>query len=223
MKKILTLLCLSILLLAIGTTAQSQFMCSVRPQILGLDGAAFGYKFPGDVAVYGGIDYLHFGATIETSSSFTLSPDPFHVSSSSSNKYESSMSLYNLFVGAKCFIVKSGSAKGYLLGEVSRPIVKLSTTSNGKDDPNVQQLSDNLSIWGVKAGFGCEYFFADEFSLGGEFGLRYFFISTKTEQSNTQSLGGTPPTTYTSQTSTDLTVDIGLTYTMLTLNYYFGK
>ena len=73
MKKILTLLCLSILLLAIGTTAQSQFMFSVRPQILGLDGAAFGYKFPGDVAVYGGIDYLHFGATIECTGRSTSS------------------------------------------------------------------------------------------------------------------------------------------------------
>ena len=214
MKKISLYLLASILLLAIGTTAHSQFLFSVRPQLLGLDGAAFGYKLPSDLAIFGGVDYMHLGATITVSSS----------AFSSGSTVEASLSLYNLFAGAKYFVAKSGSAKGYILGEISKPFVKLSATGNGTEDPTIKQLSDNLSIWGIKAGFGGEYFFADEFSLGGEFGLRYFFTSTKTEQTQTYYVPIQNPPYYTTSTSTvttDLKLNIGLTYTMLTLNYYF--
>jgi hypothetical protein len=42
-------------------------------------------------------------------------------------------------------------------------------------------LEDLLSPWGLTFAFGGEYFFSDEFSLGGEFGLRNKFHSSEIE------------------------------------------
>ena len=211
-------LSISILLLILGTTASSQFMFSVRPQLLGLNGAAFGFKPSNNLAVFGGMDYLHAGATIDASTTYSY-PAP-----TSSRESEASLSLYNIFVGAKYFLIKSGSAQGYILGEVSKPFFSLSSEVNGTADPTIEELSDNLSIWGIKAGFGGEYFFADDFSLGGEFGLRYFFVSTNMDQTS-PSYYYIPDPPYiqsgTRTSKTDVTLDLGLTYTMLTLNYYF--
>jgi hypothetical protein len=218
MKRISILLWTSFLLLALCTVARGQFMFSVRPQLLSLNGAAFGHKFPSDLALFGGMDYMHVGATVDASTSYSYS------ASGSSRTSEASLSLYNLFVGVKYFVANSGSAKGYIVGEVSKPFFSLSVETNGEQDPTIEQLSDNLSIWGVKAGFGGEYFFADDFSLGGEFGLRYFFVSTNTEQTSPSIYYIPNPPYYatgTSTSKTDVKLDLGLTYTMLTLNYYF--
>jgi hypothetical protein len=216
MKKTCFALWGTVLLLAVCTTAQSQFLFSVRPQLLGLNGAAFGYQFPGNIAAFGGVDHMGIGATVESSTTLSISGYP---PQSSSDKAEASLSLYNLFLGSKCFVITSGSAKGYVLGEISRPIVRFSVKSNGIEDATLKQLSDNLSIWGIKAGVGGEYFFSEDFSLGGEFGIRFFFVSTGTEQTQTGQYYGTY--TYTARSKTDIDLDISLTYGLLTLNYYF--
>lgn len=86
-------LSISFLLLILGTAANSQFMFSVRPQLLGLNGAAFGFKPSDNLAVFGGMDYVHAGATIDASTTYSY-PAP-----TSSRESEASLSLYNVFVG----------------------------------------------------------------------------------------------------------------------------
>jgi hypothetical protein len=87
-----------------------------------------------------------------------------------------------------------------------------SMTSNGQHNDEAEKSMEDLlsgNIGGL-IGFGSEYFFSPQFSIGGEFGLRLMFGGTETEYSYGK---------YTSTVKDNL--GLGLTYTSLGLNFYF--
>ena len=203
----------------------SRYMFSVKPDFSGLSGGMFGMKLPNneDIVLFGGIDYFHLGSTIKEKT--TYSPSFFNEYSS---KTEVSLSVYNLYVGSKLFFQKTNDIKSYFVGEIAKPIVTGIVEQNGKEDELVQNTLDNLSIWGLKFGFGSEYFFSENFSLGGEFGLRVLIMDTQTEEEDSVSdyrynpnTGEYEYVTYTRTEKTDVDFNFSLTYSVLTLNYYF--
>ncbi len=219
--------CVSLLSAQDEEPGAGQFMFSVKPELLGLAGGSFGYKLPSDLVLFGGIDYFHLGTTIDVSTTYLNIVGP-GIPSSSSSETEASLNVYNLYVAAKLFVVKKNAIKGYLLAEVSKPIIKGSLEVNGKSDPGVESISDNLDVWGLKGAFGTEYFFSDNFSLGGEFGLRVLLLSsTDSKDTPYYSFYYDPNTGQyvtvqgTRRQETKVSFNFSLTYSTLTLNYYF--
>jgi hypothetical protein len=78
---------------------------------------------------------------------------------------------------------------------------------------------DILAFQGVNLGAGAEYYFADEFSLGGEYGLRLVFTSAEYKESNSD------PSDIEAGWSDSWKVEgsaaLRLSYAALTLNYHF--
>ena len=130
--------------------------------------------------------------------------------------------MYNLYLGAKYFFIEKNSIKGYLVGEVWKPITSGSIKVDGEENETVKKFFDGLSLWGFNFGFGTEYFFSENFSLGGEFGIRFLLVSSETEDKSVYSYTGYGYTaTETSTSKVNADIGLSLTYSLLTLNYYF--
>jgi hypothetical protein len=199
--------------------AGGKFAFTVKPEILGLAGGSFGYKLPSDIVLSAGVDFYHLGMTVESKTSYM----GVNLSGSTSTT-DLTLNLYNLYAAGKFYIVSQNAVKGYLLAEVSKPIVSGASKRNEQEDENLKQTLDNMSIWGLKGAFGAEYFFSDNFSLGGEFGFRMLLISTNMSNdspafSYDYQLGQVQIGTQRNETTVD--IGLSLTYSTLTVNFYF--
>ena len=84
-------------------------------------------------------------------------------------------------VGFKYFIKDKNNLKAYFSLNISKPIVtgKFELGDSDSDDDREDEIKDiikNTKVWGGELGFGVEYFVDDNFSIGGEFGLRHFNV-----------------------------------------------
>ncbi|MDP1678395.1 MAG: hypothetical protein Q8L88_16175 [Bacteroidota bacterium] len=226
-----------LMLFTITISAWGQLVFSVKPG-QALNGASFGIKL-GPLVLSGGLDYISVSSTTEvsgtevqwTSNSQFISPygwvytygyqlNPY------SDKYEASVNIYAPSISVKLLLGGPENMDAYVVAAISKPFIKAKASTNGKDE-DVQKYLDNLSVMGYQCGFGGEYFFSDNFSLGGEFGLRFFTTSYVQEDTNTEKVYvGSSQTGYQYQDvetrdKIDLGLDLGITYSLLTLNYYF--
>jgi hypothetical protein len=224
------------LLFALSITALGQLVFSVKPGQT-LNGASFGIKL-GKLVLFGGLDYMRVSSTVEASGTeidwtynyqyisgqyvytYGYELNPY------SDKYEASLNIYSPTIGIKLLLGGPEKVDAYLTASVSKPIISGKASSNGKEE-DVQKYLDNLSVWGYQFGFGGEYFFSDNFSLGGEFGLRFFSTKYSQENTNTESVyvGSSQTGFHDQEVETkdkiDLGLNLGITYSLLTLNYYF--
>jgi len=60
----------------------------------------------------------------------------------------------------------------YFLGDVFFSLASVSI--QGFDTEEEDMVKDILQFWGLGLGFGAEFYFTESFSVGGEYGLRYF-------------------------------------------------
>jgi hypothetical protein len=227
------------LLFASFITAWGQFTFSVKPGQT-LNGASFGIKL-GRLVLSGGLDYMHVSSTVEASGteidwtsssqyigypSYTWVYTYGYQLNPYSDKYEASLNVYAPNISLKLLLGGPEKVDAYLTASVSKPIISGKASSNGKEE-DVQKYLDNLSVWGYQFGFGGEYFFSDNFSIGGEFGLRFFSTKYSQENTNTESVYvGSSQTGYhyedvQTKDKIDLGLNLGITYSLLTLNYYF--
>jgi len=94
--------------------------------------------------------------------------------------------------------------------------------SEDVNQEDVKKLNQNLVMFAREMGVGVEYFFDQNFSIGGEFGLRYFNLRYKDEyqdelyNDNTNEFQNTTIKTETSFTSNP-------TYSKISLNFYSTK
>jgi hypothetical protein len=178
----------------------------------------FGYKVNDKLITYAGFQYANIGVTTEsTGKEYNYSINQL---ADYSHKYITSENLYLPNIGAKYFINNINKIKSYLTLNISKPILGGKVTNDGKESDSFNKSIENLSMWGGEFGFGTEYFFDDNFSLGGEFGIRYFHYSNKSDYNNTiydPSIGR-----QTNSTSTDkYSLSLSPTYSKISLNYYF--
>ncbi len=179
MKKLIIIFTL-VLSYQIFSQEQQKFMFSIKPQLFGMSGAGFGLKLPSRLVIYGGIDYAHLGTAVELEDTKIESSPiyPYYpYVTRDKDKVEGSLNLYNLFVGTKFFLFEANAVQGYLTGELSKPILDGSVKVDNEESDEVEDFFDNLSLWGIKCGIGSEYFFSENFSLGGEFGFRILLAS----------------------------------------------
>jgi hypothetical protein len=167
-------------------------------------------------------------------------------------EYDGSAFLFIPHLGAKYCLnpnLASGKMIPYAKGSLffSIPIVKAHTKEQDDQwyyhnglledhygDTNEWDLEDNpeeadfvkdiLSFWGLDLGFGCEYFFSDNFSLGGEFGLRMLFDKIKYKNEDSWQSGDPNSPYYQREKETwddNISLTFKITQAAFALNYYF--
>ena len=109
-------------------------------------------------------------------------------------------------LGLKWFVGGSGDIKSYINLAISKPIITGKLEYDGEPDEDFEEAVDNISLLGGELGFGVEYLFSEQFSMGGEFGIRT--VSGKFE---------------TSDDFGEYSVKAGITptYSKISLNFYF--
>jgi len=151
-----------------------------------------GYKF-GKIMPYLGFEALKGKASFEVKDEF----DSYGGSVS--------VSLFMPNIGVKYFAIEKESIKaGANLG-FYMPLLSGKAISEGEEIKEFGEYFDNFSSYGVEFGFFSEYYFAPQFSIGGEFGYRLLgFKATNPENSNDF-----------------VEFTLSGTYTVFSLNYYF--
>ena len=123
-------------------------------------------------------------------------------------------------IGVRAFFMNVEDLKPYFTGTFFKPFISAEVKQDGEIDQDVRDAVDNLSVWGFSLGFGTEYYFTKNFSVGGEFGVRFFMGSF--EQTDKVGVYDPGSGNYI-ETDRNYNVDLNLqlTYSVVTLNYYF--
>jgi len=172
-------------------------------------GAYFGFDVSPQVVIFGGLDFYRSQVKRETTPP-----------SGTITKYETSFTSFSPTVGVKFYFKPrtSGQITPYILGGIFKTF-----TSVTLDDPSYVITPQNKSYdeelakkinspIGFYPAFGVEYYLSNNFSLGGEFGIRFSMASA------------TSSVTVNSQTTSRKLTDTFIShYFGITLNYRFGE
>jgi len=214
MKKVVLLLSLCLVL---GLKGYSQFSFGVAPG-LSTNSAYFGYK-AGKVVPYVGFQFANVGGSLEESGE-EWDYDIDEVIDYS-DKTKISGSLYVPTLGIKFFAVEHNNLKAYFNLSLSKPILGAKVEIDGEEVEEVSDVVKEIKLFGGEFGFGVEYFFDDNFSLGGEFGIRYIggkYSDSYEDSFYNPDLGDDQDTEITNT----LKAHLNPTYSKISLNFYFG-
>lgn len=151
MKKIVSIITLTFILTGIS---YSQFSFSVKPG-LNLNSANIGYRSEKGV-FYGGLQFIN-------------------VTYKYKNQYDDDklkLHVYMPYIGYKFFIKEKENIKSSISATLFKPMVFGKEITDGTEEVSFKEDLRNINIWGGEFAFGTEYFLSENFSLGGEFGLR---------------------------------------------------
>ena len=128
-------------------------------------------------------------------------------------------------IGVKYFSDPNINLNSYVLleGYIVIPMVNLEATTNGEsfdlEDDDKERIKDGLDLMGLTLGFGTEYNFSHQFSIGGEFGLNWVLWNYNDEISDSSDDGDN----YSWEESYMFKAKAGLGggFSRMTLNFYF--
>ncbi|MCH2224207.1 MAG: hypothetical protein MK066_05505 [Crocinitomicaceae bacterium] len=186
---------------------------------LNLNAAYIGYSF-GRIQPYLGFQYL--GASIsyeETGKQYDINGNIQDYT----NSIEYSVGLYMPTLGAKYYVIEKESLKGYLNGSFTMVIASGKFREDGEVNDDLSETFSASGLFGGELGFGVEYFFNDQFSLGGEFGLRMMRGKNIDSYDNDNVLVIDPSTgnMVPSQVTNTFKGTFAPTYSKIGLNFYF--
>ena len=170
MKKCFLVSLLTVSLFAISTVSQAQISFSVSPG-LNLNGATFGYVINDKIVPYVGIQLLM--------GNFTQSDEYMDWDSGAgeavkeTDEMKVSGSILAPTLGVKAYIFGQEKLKGYVNAAFTKPFISGKLSFDGEVEDEVGESIDKISLFGLQAGFGAEYFIDSNFSVSGEFGLAY--------------------------------------------------
>lgn len=217
MKKITLLFAAFVLTLS----ANAQFTFTANPG-LQLNGASFGYKVQkfvpylniqmigakGEILDYGKTNDINTGAIVDYNDS-----------------YKAKLNVILPTLGVRYYFMEVNKLKAYGNLNFSTVIasgkIEDSSDPSNSDDEDLQEILDNSKFFGSQLGFGTEYFFDDNFSLGGEFGLQMLRIKTADSYESTLFDTNGNPVLVTN--TTEFKGSLNPTYVKISLNFYFGK
>lgn len=207
------LLVLLVAFLFVGTASFGQFTFSVNPG-LNFNKASFGYKVADKFVPFIGIGYMGLNMTQEE---HDLDWDGTDVVTD-----DTEMNLKgHVFIpnfGVKFFALEKNNLKLYAQLNVAIPMIKAEMEFDGETIDEVTDQTDAIKAWAGEFGIGVEYFFDENFSIGGEFGLRTMNGTYDYSYDDTV-WNGTEDQTF------DHTIlvkpKISPTYSLLSLNFYF--
>lgn len=194
-----------------------QFSFGVSPGI-GLNSAYFGYKINNKIVPFFG--FQHFNAKFKYEVSGQEYDYDLNRVVSFSEKNEFSGSLFIPNIGVKYFMKQQNKIQTYLSLSISKPLLSGKLKYDGEEDEDFKEVIKNINMWGGEIGFGMEYFFDENFSIGGEFGLRYFNLKYKdTYESDfyNPDTGDYQDT----EIKNDYRINTSPTFSKISLNFYF--
>ena len=214
MKKVIV--CLLVVAFAkINSFGQYSFGVSTG---ITFNSAYFGYKINKKLLTYVGFQFANIGSTIETSGM------RFSNNSSGLENYtDKSITNINLYlpnIGARYYINEKNKIRSYTTLNISKPIVGGNQKNNGTTSSSFKDDLKNITLFGGELGYGVEYCFDENFSLGGEFGLRYLHYNSKSETPNNYYDYNTGHSTSYTETSSN-SLHVSPTYAKFVLNYCF--
>jgi hypothetical protein len=199
--------------LLFGLKGYSQFSFGVAPG-LSTNSAYFGFKI-GKVVPYVGFQYANARFKLEQTGMEWDGANvvPF------SDEMKISANLYVPNVGIKFFAIEQNKLKAYFNLSVAKPIIRAKVEDNGTEIEEVNDVLKEVKLLGGELGFGIEYFFDNNFSVGGEFGLRY--MGGKYSDSYQEDVYN--GVDYQPEDFED-TFKLGImpTYSKISFNFYFG-
>lgn len=210
---LVTLLCLGA-----ANESKAQFAFTVNPG-LNYNGATFGFK-TGNFVPYLGLAYM------AGRGSYTSEGTQWNNTTMAMEDYKNenvfSGQLLVPTLGAKYYFVDAGNLKAYGNLNITKPIFTAKREYNGTPDQSLEDYIKGVSIWGGELGFGAEYYFAPQFSIGGEFGIRA--IRAKYQETHDDQIFN--PLTGFNEAHAHTTTSKGMlapTYARISLNFFFGK
>lgn len=215
MKKLLFLCMLGMVM---ATPSNAQFAFNVNPGF-NYNGANFGFK-TGNFMPYMGVNY--FGGSGKVTYTQTEFNYDTMLMEEVTDEYKFKANVILPTLGCRFYFLNRGDLKAFANVNVTKPIVTAKFVDNGVEDTDISDYVKKLSIWAGEVGFGAEYHFAPQFSLSGEFGLRWVAASFKDsyDQDVYNPLTGLYETY-------PATIKAGSffapTYSKISLNFYFGK
>ena len=194
-----------------------QFSFGVSPGI-GLNSAYFGYKINSKIVPYIGFQYLNAKFKYEESGEEYDWDLNQVISYSEMNEFSGSLYIPN--IGVKYFIKQHNKIQAYLSLSLSKPLLSGKLKYDGEEDSDFKDDIKKISMWGGEFGFGVEYFFDENFSIGGEFGLRYLHLKYK--DSNEREIYDPNTGNYRdTEIKNDYRFNMSPTFSKISLNYYF--
>ncbi len=200
-----------------SSLSYGQAVFGVSPGI-GLNSAYFGYKIGDKIVPYFGFQYLNANFSYEEKGK-RYDYDLYRFVSYS-EKDEFSGNLYIPNIGIKYFLKRHNNIQAYLSLNFSKPFLSGKYSYDGEEDETFNNGIKNISMYGGEFGFGVEYFFDENFSLGGAFGLRHLHLKY---EANTDSYVYNPD----SGDEVNVTIEekfkfnMSPTFSQVSLNYYF--
>jgi len=208
-----------VVVLCVASESYGQFSFGVSPGI-GYNSAYFGYKINNKIVPF--IGFQCVSAKFKTEESGQDFDWDLNKVVSFSNSLELSGYLMVPDLGVKYFIKQTNKLQAYLSVCLTKPMLSAKNTRDGEENEEMKEILKKVHAWGGEFGFGAEYFFDPNFSIGGEFGLRC--LNVKYNNTSTNSFYN--PLTGNDQ-DYDETIDLHFnavpTYSRISLNYYFGN
>ncbi len=202
---------------AFTINSNAQFSFGVSPG-LSLNSAYFGYKVNSRIVPYVGFQFLNASYDLEESG------DKYDVDLNKIISYselsEFSGNLYIPNIGVKYFIKENNKLKAFLSINLSKPILSGKLKNDGEDDEDFKYGVDHISMWGGEFGFGVEYFFDENFSIGGEYGFRYLHLNYQ-DKYETSIFDPNTGNYKNTEIQTEYKFNMSPTYSKISLNYYF--
>lgn len=182
----------------------------------------------GSIHTFAGMDYSGFSINIEGSNYFESGDDgddgdPEEIVYSDLEA-KANIRLFMPRAGIKFNFSGKNNLKSYLLGEMFLvfPSVNAEATDDGDkielSDDDKDRIKDVLDLMGITIGYGTEYFFSDQFSIGGEFGINIVLWNWSEEFTYEDYYDGEYEI---NRTSIDAKANVGSSFSRMTLNFYF--
>jgi len=208
---------LALLMVGATLTSKAQVAFSVSPG-LGLNSAYVGYSVNPKFIPFVSFQYLSFAT--DYSSSHT--GWDYYNNVPKVNTYVSELNARVLLpgLGVKYFLATQNKVKTYATASITMPIVMVKFKEDGVLNPDVEQTVKSISSLGSELGFGAEYYFDNNFSIGGEFGFRMLSGSLE-ENYDDEYYNPIKDEFVASQSKYTSKGNINPTYTKFTLNFYF--
>lgn len=183
------------------------------------------FKF-GAIQPMVGMDYWGGSFNYELDEKYTETDYGETYSSEDHLSAKGSLHLFMPRLGIKYYRSTTKNIKSYFLAEgfIVIPIVNFESTSNGKkeelDEDEKKQIQDALDLIGLTFGFGNEYYFSDQFSIGAEFGLNVVLWNFSDEYSDEYHSNYSD---YSWEESSKLEVKAGLGggFARMTINFHY--
>lgn len=212
----------ALIILAIGAfnNANGQFTFSVSPG-LNLNSANFGFKVNNKIVPYIGLQLIHAKVTVEENweelDYYTSQIEKF------SDEVDLSGNIFVPNIGVKYFFIEKNKLKSYFNVNLAKPIIMAKIDAEDIDQDEVDEVIDNVKLFGAEFGFGVEYFFDENFSIGGEFGIRMLRAKFKTTYTNYDYYYDNSGNYHEVELEDEISAKLNLspTFSKISLNFYF--